>query len=76
MQQRWVKLPNGNVIDANRIMLIGKPESYPKMDEDGSDGIEWAVMIGTSLTRDTHVSITGTKEDIAGLIGKLVGVSS
>jgi regulator of extracellular matrix RemA (YlzA/DUF370 family) len=76
MQQRWVKLPNGNVIDANRIVMITKPESYPKMDEEGNDGIEWAVMLGTSLTRDSHISITGTKEEIAGLIGKLIGVAS
>ncbi len=76
MQQRWVKLPNGNVIDANRIVMIGKPESYPKMDEDGNDGIEWAVMLGTNLTRDTQISVNGSKDEIAGLIGKLIGVAS
>jgi regulator of extracellular matrix RemA (YlzA/DUF370 family) len=75
MQQRWVKLPNGNVIDANRIMTIGKPESYPKMDEDGNDAIEWAVMLGTSLTRDSQIPVTGTKDEIAALIGKLIGVT-
>lgn len=76
MQQRWVKLPNGNVIDANRISIIGKPESYPKMDEEGNDGIEWAVMLGTTLTRDSQISVTGTKEDIAALIGKLIGINA
>ena len=76
MQQRWVKLPNGNVIDANRIVMIGKPESYPKMDEEGNDGIEWAVMLGTNLTRDTQISVSGSKDEIAGLIGKLIGVNS
>lgn len=76
MQQRWVKLPNGNVIDANRIVMIGKPESYPKTDEDGNDGIEWAVMLGTNLTRDTQISVNGSKDEIAGLIGKLIGVAS
>ncbi len=75
MQQRWVKLPNGNVIDANRILFISRPESYPKMDEEGNDGIEWAVMLGTSLTRDSHIPISGTKDEIGALIGKLVGAT-
>ncbi len=75
MQQRWVKLPSGNVIDANRIMFISKPESYPKMDEEGNDGIEWAVMLGTALTRDTHVPVSGSKEEIGALIGKIVGAT-
>ena len=38
--QRWVKLPNGNVVDANRIITISKPESYPKMDEEGNDDVD------------------------------------
>lgn len=71
--QRWVKLPNGNVIDANRVMTISKPESYPKMDEDGNDSIEWAVTIGTGLTRDTQLMVTGNKEEIAGVIKSLLG---
>jgi len=71
--QRWVKLPNGNVVDANRIMMISKPESYPKMDEEGNDGIEYAVTIGTGITRDTQILVTGTKEEIAGVIKSLIG---
>ncbi|PIV32500.1 MAG: hypothetical protein COS34_12835 [Lysobacterales bacterium CG02_land_8_20_14_3_00_62_12] len=72
MPQRWVKLPNGNVIDADRIVTISKPESYPKMDEDGNDGIEWSVLIGTGLTRDTQVSVTGSKDEIFAFVGKLI----
>lgn len=73
MQQRWIKLPNGNVLDANRILMIGKPESYPKLDEEGNDSIEWAVLIGTGLTRDTQIPVTGSKEEIAAFISKLLG---
>ncbi|MGD9584274.1 MAG: hypothetical protein AB7V26_11500 [Lysobacterales bacterium] len=73
MSQRWVKTPGGNVIDADRIVSITKPESYPKMDVEGNDGIEWSVMIGTSLTRDSHISVTGSKEEIAGFVNRLVG---
>lgn len=73
MQQRWIKLPNGNVLDANRIVMIGKPESYPKLDDEGNDSIEWAVLIGTGLTRDTQITVTGGKEEIAAFIGKLLG---
>ena len=75
MQQRWIKLPNGNVIDGNRIMMIGKPESFPKMDEEGNDGIEWAVLLGTGLMRDEQISITGSKDEISALMGKLLGIS-
>lgn len=74
--QRWVKLPNGNVIDANRVMMISKPESYPKMDEDGNDGIEWAVSIGTGLSRDTQMMVTGSKDEIALVIKNLIGAGS
>lgn len=74
--QRWVKLPNGNVIDANRVMLITKPESYPKMDEDGNDGVEWAVTIGTGFSRDTQTMVTGTKEEIALVIKNLIGAGT
>lgn len=73
MSQRWVKTPAGNVIDADRIVSISKPESYPKMDVDGNDGIEWSVLIGTSLTRDSHILITGNKEEIAAFVNRLVG---
>ena len=76
MPQRWVKTPQGNVIDADRIVSISKPESYPKMDVDGNDGIEWSVMIGTSLTRDSHISVTGSKEEIASFVNRLTGQSA
>ena len=71
--QRWVKLPNGNVVDANRIVTISKPESYPKMDEEGNDGIEYCVTIGLGFSRDQQLMVTGTKEDIGTVIKNLIG---
>lgn len=71
--QRWVKLPNGNVVDANRIVMISKPESYPKMDEEGNDGIEYAVTIGLGFSRDTQLMVTGNKDEIMAVIKNLLG---
>ena len=71
--QRWVKLPNGNVVDANRIVTISKPESYPKMDDEGNDGIEYVVTIGLGFSRDQQLMVTGNKEDISAVIKNLLG---
>lgn len=35
--QRWIRLPDGRFVDANRIAYVGKPETYSRFDEDGND---------------------------------------
>jgi hypothetical protein len=73
MSARWVKLPNGNIIDANRIAYVSKPDSYPSMDGDGNDRVEYAVTFGTAFTRDTWMTVVGSKDEIAALIWQLLG---
>ena len=75
MAARWVKLPTGNIIDANHVVYVSKPDSYPRMDEDGNDGVEYSVTFGTAFTRDTWMTVTGTKDDISALIRQLVGAA-
>ena len=75
MAARWVKLPNGNIIDANRIAYVSKPDSYPSMDEDGNDRVEYAVTFGTAFARDTFMTVTGGKDEIAALIRQLIGAA-
>ncbi len=75
MAARWVKLPTGNIVDANQVAYVSKPDSYPRMDEDGNDGVEYAVTFGTAFTRDTWMTVTGTKEDIGALIRQLLGAA-
>lgn len=76
MTARWVKLPNGHLVDANRIAYVSKPDSYPGMDEDGNDRVEYAVTFGTAFTRDTFMTVTGTKDEIGALIRQLLGAAS
>lgn len=73
MSARWVKLPNGNIVDANRIAYVSKPDSYPSMDDEGNDRVEYAVTFGTAFTRDTWMTVTGSKDEIAALIRQLIG---
>jgi len=72
--QRWMKLPDGRFLDANRIAYIGKAESYARLDEDGNDlGIGYSVNIGTDVPRDSQISVTGTKEEIFSMLRTLLG---
>lgn len=76
MPARWVKLPNGNIVDADRVAYVSKPDSYPHMDEDGNDSIEYAVTFGSGFTRDTWMTVSGNKDEIALLIRQLLGAAS
>ncbi len=72
--QRWIKLPDGRHIDANRIAYVGKVESYPRLDEDGNDlGAGYVVSIGTDIPRERQLSITGTHAEIMALTRALLG---
>ncbi|HVB84482.1 MAG TPA: hypothetical protein VND63_06360 [Rhodanobacteraceae bacterium] len=75
--QRWIKLPDGRFIDANRIACVGKVESYPRLDEDGNDlGAGFVVSIGTDFPRERQFSVTGTHEEIMALTKALLGPSA
>lgn len=72
--QRWIKLPDGRYIDANRIAYIGKVESYTRADEDGNDlGIGYAVNIGTDIPRETQVTISGGKDEVFATLRSILG---
>ncbi|MBK7144308.1 MAG: RHS repeat protein [Xanthomonadales bacterium] len=76
MSARWVKLPNGNIVDANCVVYVSKPDSYPGMDGDGNDRIDYAVTFGTALTRDTWMTAVGSKDEISALIRQLLGAAT
>lgn len=72
--QRWVRLPQGGFLDASHVIFIGKIESFAKLDDEGhAAGLDYAVAIGTSLSRDQQIMITGTKEEIGTLVRQILG---
>jgi hypothetical protein len=72
--QRWLKLPDGRYIDANRIVYVGKVETYPRLDDDGNDaGVGYSVPIGTDVMRDHQFAVQGTKEEVLALLKTLIG---
>jgi hypothetical protein len=72
--QRWLKLPDGRYLDANRICYVGKVETYPRLDDDGNEaGQGYAVMLGTDVNRELHVTVMGTKEEVLALLKSLLG---
>ncbi|MCE5232099.1 MAG: hypothetical protein ABFC67_12830 [Mizugakiibacter sp.] len=75
--QRWLKLPDGRFIDANAIVYIGKPEGFPRLDEDGNDlGPGVAVLLGTGLAREQQLSVTGSREEMMALLKALMSVGA
>ena len=74
--QRWIKLPDGRFIDANRVVFIGKPETFTRIDEDGNDlGLAYSVYIGTDFPRESQINVTGTKEEVFNLLRSLLGAN-
>ena len=72
--QRWLKLPDGRYLDANRIAYVGKVETYPRLDDDGNDaGQGYAVNLGTDIPREHHLAVMGTKEEVLALLKALLG---
>lgn len=72
--QRWVKIPDGRFLDANRIAYVGKVETFNRIDEDGSDlGLAYAVNLGTDFPRESQINIVGTKDEIFGLLRTILG---
>ena len=75
--QRWLKLPDGRYLDANRIMYVGKVETYPRLDDDGNDaGVGYAVNLGTDFPREQQIMVQGTKEEILALLKAVLGVTT
>ena len=72
--QRWLKLPDGRYLDANRIAYVGKVETYPRLDDDGNDaGVGYSVSLGTDIPRDHQVIVMGTKDEIVAVLRSLLG---
>jgi hypothetical protein len=72
--QRWVRLPQGGFIDANRVVYVGKPESFAKLDDEGNAvGTDFAVTIATSLDRSQQLIVNGSREEIAAFMRQLMG---
>lgn len=75
--QRWLKLPDGRYLDANRVMYVGKVDTYPRLDDDGNDaGIGYAVNLGTDIAREHQIMVQGTKEEILALLKNVLGVTT
>lgn len=75
--QRWLKLPDGRIIDANRIAHIGKVETYTRYDEEGDDlGIGCSVLIGTDFPRESQLTVAGTKDEILAMLRALLGTAT
>jgi len=74
--QRWIKLPDGRFVDANRIAYVGKTETFTRIDEDGNDlGVGYAVNIGTGIERETQLTVTGSRDEVLGVLRTILGRS-
>ena len=72
--QRWVKIPDGRFLDANRIAYVGKVETFNRFDEDGNDlGLAYAVNLGTDFPRESQVNVVGGKDEIFALLRSILG---
>lgn len=72
--QRWVKIPDGRFLDANRIAYVGKVETFNRFDEEGNDlGLAYAVNLGTDFPRDSQINVIGTKDEIFTLLRNILG---
>lgn len=72
--QRWLKLPDGRFIDANRVAYVGKIETFARFDDDGVDaGVGYAVNLGTDFPRDMQINVVGSKDEIFGMMRTLLG---
>ncbi len=75
--QRWLKLPDGRFIDANRVAYVGKVETFARFDDDGVDaGVGYAVNLGTDFPRDMQINVVGSKDEIFAMMRALLGGAS
>ena len=74
--QRWIKLPDGRFVDANRIAYIGKTETFARIDEDGNDmGVGYTVNISTGIERETQLTVIGSRDEVLGVLRAILGRS-
>ncbi|MEO8011397.1 MAG: hypothetical protein ABI650_07115 [Dokdonella sp.] len=72
--QRWLKLPDGRFIDANRVAYVGKVETFARFDDDGNDsGVGYSVNIGTDFPRDMQINVVGNKDEVFAMMRTLLG---
>lgn len=72
--QRWIKLPDGRFLDANRIAYVGKVETYARFDESGNDlGVGYSVNIGSDIPRETHITLNGSKDEVFAVLRAILG---
>lgn len=75
--QRWIKLPDGRYIDGNRIMYVGKVETFPRLDEEGNDlSPGFAVNIGSDIPRESQLTVMGSKEEVLAVLRQLLGTGT
>jgi hypothetical protein len=73
---RWIKLPDRRFIDANRVALIGKVETFIRTDEDGNDlGTGYSVNIGTDFPRESQITVVGGKDEVFAVLKQLLGAA-
>ncbi len=71
--QRWIKLPDGRIIDAHRIAFISKVETYARIDENGTDlGTGHTVYIGTDFDRESQIVVSGSRDEIEAVLRALL----
>ncbi|MHB1616046.1 MAG: hypothetical protein ACYC97_12830 [Metallibacterium sp.] len=74
--QRWIKLPDGRFVDAARVALIGKPEGYQRLDEEGNDlGPAVTLNLGLDFQREHQLTVNGTREEMSALLKALMAAT-
>jgi len=72
--QRWIKLPDTRFIDANRVVFIGKVDTFARIDEDGNDlGTAYSVYIGTDFPRESQINVIGSKDEVFAVLRGILG---
>ncbi|MET0232599.1 MAG: hypothetical protein ABW186_16835 [Rhodanobacteraceae bacterium] len=71
---RWIKLPDSRFIDANRVALVSKVETFLRTDEEGNDlGTGYSVNIGTDFPRESQITVVGGKDEVFAVLKQLLG---
>lgn len=71
--QHWLKLPDGRHVDGNRIVLIGKPETFNHFDEDGNDlGTRFMLRLSLDFNSDQYLTVVGSNQEVAALLRDLM----
>ncbi len=72
--QRWIKIPDGRFLDANRIVYVGKVETFNRFNEVGKETeLAYAVNLGTDFPRESQINVVGTKDEIFSLLRGILG---